>query len=169
MKFSEFAKGFEMIILNTNVVYETMRLEPDASVLAWLDAQAAETLYLTSITFAELLIGVASLSDEKQKSRLTAAIDGLIGLYAERVLPFDTDAARHYSMSIVTAGQNGSVLPTPERCIAAIAAAHGYIIASRDAEVFESVGIKVINPWAWERGGTLAFFKERRKTTDGYY
>ena len=137
-----------MILLDTNVVSETMKPKPDANVLAWLDRQAAETLYLASVTLAELLFGVAVLPDGKRKSRLAAAIDDLIGLYAGRVLPFDADAARRYALLAAAARQKGEGFPMPDGYIAAIAASHGYIVASRDAAAFESVGLKVINPWA---------------------
>jgi len=136
-----------MIILDTNIVSETMKPEPDAKVLAWLDRQVAETLYLTSVTLAELLFGAAALPDGKRKDRLTAAINGMVGLYAERVLPFDADAARHYASLALTARRNGHGFPTPDGYIAAIAASHGYFVASRDTVAFESAGLKVINPW----------------------
>jgi len=136
-----------MIVLDTNIVSETMKPAPDAKVLAWLDRQAAETLYLTSVTVAELLFGVAVLPAGKRKNQLAAAIDGLIGLYAERVLPFDNDAAKHYASLAVAARKNGSGFPTPDGYIAAIAAARGYMVATRDTAAFKSAGLKVINPW----------------------
>jgi predicted nucleic acid-binding protein len=136
-----------MIVLDTNIVSETMKPSPDAKVLAWLDRQVAETLYLTSVTVAELLFGVAVLPAGKRKNRLTAAIDGLIGLYAERILPFDNDAARHYASLAIAARMKGNGFPTPDGYIAAIAAARGYLVATRDAAAFKSAGIKVINPW----------------------
>ena len=136
-----------MIILDTNIVSETMKPEPDAKVLAWLDRQVAETLYLTSVTLAELLFGVAVLPDGKRKDRLATVINDLAGLYAERVLPFDADAARHYALPAVTARQKGYGFPTPDGYIAAIAASRDYLVASRDTAAFESAGLKVINPW----------------------
>ena len=136
-----------MIILDTNVVSETIKPKPDVNVLAWLDRQTAETLYLTSVTLAELLFGVASLPAGKRKNRLSSAINGLIDLYAERVLSFDTNAARHYASLAVTARRKGRGFPTPDGYIAAIAAANGCLVASRDSTAFESTGIKVINPW----------------------
>ena len=136
-----------MIILDTNVVSETMKPKPDVKVLTWLDNQIAETLYLTSVTLAELLFGVAAMQNGKRKNRLNAAIDGFIGLYSGRVLPFDAIASRHYASLAVTARRKGRGFPMPDGYIAAIAAAHGYLIASRDVAVFESAGLKVINPW----------------------
>jgi len=136
-----------MIILDTNIVSETMKPVPDAKVLAWLDGQAAETLYLTSATVAELLFGVAVLPAGKRKNRLAAAIKGLIGLYAERILPFDNDAARHYASLAIAARKKGRGFPTPDGYIAAIASARGYLVATRDAVAFKAAGMKVLNPW----------------------
>jgi predicted nucleic acid-binding protein len=138
-----------MIILDTNVVSETMKPQPEASVLAWLDAQVAETLYLTSITLAELLFGVAVLPDGKRKERLAATIESLSTLYEGRVLPFDTEAARCYAALAVAARRKGHGFPMPDGYIAAIAVSHGYSVASRDASAFVTADIKIINPWQY--------------------
>ena len=86
-----------MILLDTNVVSEAMKPEPASSVREWLDAQAAETLYLSTVTVAELLFGVGALQDGKRKARLKTAVEGVIGLFADRILPFDAGAARRYA------------------------------------------------------------------------
>ena len=83
-----------MILLDTNVVSEAMKPAPDDAVRAWLDEQAAETLFLSSVTIAELMFGIGALPDGKRKERLTEALDGVMELFADRVLPFDVDAAR---------------------------------------------------------------------------
>ena len=85
-----------MIILDTNVVSEAMKPEPNPVVRAWLNDQAAETLYLSSVTLAELLFGIAALPSGKRKDML-APLDGLMGLFKDRVLSFDVEAARHYA------------------------------------------------------------------------
>lgn len=136
-----------MIVLDTNVVSEAMKPEPHPTVRAWLNEQAAETLYLTSVTLAELLFGLACLPAGKRKQRLTRAFDGLMGLFADRVLPFDAEAARCYAALATTARNNGKGFPTPDGYIAAIAAARGLIVASRDTSPYEAAEMKVINPW----------------------
>ena len=136
-----------MIVLNTNVVSEAMKPEPHACVRAWLNDQAAETLYLSSVTLAELLFGIASLPAGKRKDILTQALDGLIGLFRDRILPFDIDAARHYAELAVTAKTGGRGFPTPDGYIAAIAASRDFVVASRDTAPYEAAGISVINPW----------------------
>ncbi len=136
-----------MIVLDTNVVSEAMKPEPHPAVLAWLNDQAAETLYLSSVTLAELLFGVAALPTGKRKDMLAQTLDGLIGLFRDRVLPFDIDAARHYAELAVTAWTGGRGFPTPDGYIAAIAASRGFIVASRDTAPYEAARVSAINPW----------------------
>jgi predicted nucleic acid-binding protein len=136
-----------MIILDTNVISEAMKPEPNQSVLAWLNDQAAETLYLSSVTLAEMLFGIAALPAGKRKDGLTQALDGLMGLFRDRVLPFDVDAARHYATLAVAARAGGRGFPTPDGYIAAIAASRGFIVASRDIAPYKAANVTVINPW----------------------
>jgi len=136
-----------MIVLDTNVVSEAMKPEPDPAVRAWLNEQTAETLYLTSVTLAELLFGIAALPNGKRKDLLSEALDGLMQLFRQRVLPFDTDAAGKYADLAVAARAAGRGLPVPDGYIAAIAASLGYQVASRDMAPFEAANVDVINPW----------------------
>jgi len=136
-----------MIVLDTNVVSETLKPQPDPSVLAWLDSQLAETLHLSSVTVAELAFCVAVLPTGKRRDRLTTAVDGLIGLYQGRILPFDEEAARAYAALAVTARARARGFPVPDGYIAATAASRSFIVASRDASAFEACGLEAINPW----------------------
>lgn len=136
-----------MIVLDTNVVSEAMKAEPNPVVRAWLDEQVAETLYLSSVTLAELLFGIGVLPSGRRKDALTQTLDGLLELFADRVLAFDTDAARNYAELAVTARAAGNGFPTPDGYIAAIASAHGFTVATRDVAPFQAAGLNVINPW----------------------
>ena len=136
-----------MILLDTNVVSEAMKAQPNPAVLAWLDAQAAETIYLSSVTLAELLFGIGALPSGRRKDALPQALDGLLELFGDRVLAFDTDAAQHYAGLAVTARAAGKGFPTPDGYIAAIANARGFTVATRDVTPFQATGLKVINPW----------------------
>ncbi len=136
-----------MILLDTNVVSEAMKPEPHPSVRDWLDAQAAETLFLSSVTIAELLFGIGALPEGRRKEHLAAALDGVLELFAGRILPFDTAAARRYADLAVKARAAGKGFPTPDGYIAAIAAAHGFAVASRDESAFRAAGMTVIDPW----------------------
>ena len=136
-----------MIVLDTNVGAEAMKPEPQPAVRAWLNDQVAETLYLSSVTLAELLFGIGALTAGKRKDMLTQALDGLMGLFRDRVLPFDIDAARRYGELAVKARAGGRGFPTPDGYIAAIAASRGFIVASRDTAPYEAASVTVINPW----------------------
>ena len=136
-----------MILLDTNVISEAMTHEPHPRVCKWLDAQAAETLFLSSITVAELLFGIGALPAGKRKSALAAALNDVLDVFAVRILPFDTPAARRYAELAVKARAAGKGFPTPDGYIAAIAAAQGFAVASRDTSAFTAAGLTVIDPW----------------------
>jgi predicted nucleic acid-binding protein len=136
-----------MILLDTNVVSEAVKAEPAPMVRAWLDAQAAETLYLASITIAELMFGIGALPEGRRKDKLTAALNGVVELFADRVLPFDTKAARRYAELAVSARAAGKGFPPPDGYVAAIAAAHDFAVTSRDTSAFAAAGLTVIDPW----------------------
>ncbi len=114
---------------------------------AWLDLQVAETLYLSSVTVAELLFGIAALPDGRRKQLLGEAVEGLLALFADRILPFDLAAAQRYAQLAMGARTQGRGFPTPDGYIAAIAASRGFIVASRDVAPFAAAGVEVINPW----------------------
>ena len=136
-----------MIVLDTNVISEALKPQPHPALRAWLDAQAAETLYLTSITVAELWFGIGVLPAGRRKTALEQAVEGLSPLFEGRVLAFDTAAARCYADRAVRARVAGQGLPTPDGYIAAIADAHRCAVATRDTAPFKAAGVEVLNPW----------------------
>lgn len=136
-----------MIVLDTNVVSETQKPKPNPKVLAWLDDQLAETLYITSISYAEILVGIEMLPDGKRKRGLgTAMAEVLEQLFGSRVLPFHREAAVEYAR-IYTRTKKSGTLSMADAQIAAIAVAHGFTVATRDVDPFHAAGLKVINPW----------------------
>lgn len=140
-----------MILLDTNVISEAMKPAQDLAVRHWLDEQAAETLYLSSVTIAELMFGIGALPKGNRKDRLTAALEGVLTMFADRILPFDTKAARRYADLAVKARAAGRAFPTPDGYIAAIAASHDFAVASRDSSAFKAAGLPVIDPWTAAR------------------
>jgi toxin FitB len=136
-----------MILLDTSVLSEAMKPEPDAIVLGWLDAQAAESLYITSISVAELLAGIGVLPDGPSKDGLAKALDRTLQMFSGRMLTFETMAAWSYADLAVKAIKRGKSYATADMYIAAIAAAHGLPVASRSAPIFESLDILAIDPW----------------------
>lgn len=136
-----------MILLDTSVLSEAMKPEPDAIVLAWLDAQTAESLYITSISVAELLAGIGVLPNGPSKDGLAKALDRTLQMFSGRMLTFETMAAWSYADLAVKAIARGKSYATADMYIAAIAAAHGLPVASRSATIFEGLDILAIDPW----------------------
>ena len=138
-----------MILLDTNVVSEPLRTSPDANVLAWFDAQLVETLYLSTITLAELRFGIAVLPEGKRRDALHASFEQrVLPLFAGRILAFDDAASVAYAALRSRARAAGEAIATADGFIAAIAAANGFAVATRDTSPFEAAGLAVINPWA---------------------
>jgi predicted nucleic acid-binding protein len=138
-----------MILIDTNVVSETMRSAPEPKVVAWLDAQSAETLYLSTVSLAELLFGIAALPEGRRKIALgQALVEKAALLFGERILSFDVAAAKTYATVMSRARQAGRAVGVADGQIASIAATHRLIIASRDRAPFEAAGIEIIDPWA---------------------
>ncbi len=142
-----------MILLDTNVISEAMTREPHPRVRAWLDGHAAETLFLSSITVAELLFGIGTLPSGKRRTALSAALDDVLHVFAARILPFDAAAAQCHADVAVRARAAGKGFPVPDGYIAAIAAANGFAVATRDASAYAAAGLAVIDPWRAAGGG----------------
>jgi len=137
-----------MIVLDTNVVSEPMKRSGSPAVQAWLDQQAAETLYLTPTSLSELLVGIEILPDGRRKEGLADALSELlVRLFGARILPFDRQAALTYAPLVGRARAEGRPLSVVDAQIAAIAALHGFAVATRDTAPFIAAGVSVINPW----------------------
>jgi predicted nucleic acid-binding protein len=127
-----------MSVLETDVLYETMKPETNPIVRAWLNEQVVETLDLTSVTLAEMVFGIAVLPAGRRRNSLTRAFYGALELFNDRVLPFDANDARHSSALVVAARNAGLGCPTPDGYIAAIAASRDFIVASRDTSPYKA-------------------------------
>jgi toxin FitB len=136
-----------MIIIDTNVLSELMRPIPADAVLSWISAQAIDDLWTTTITEAELLVGVVTLPDGRRKSDLARAIDTTIARFGQRILPFDRDAAQQLPNVFLQRRGAKLEMKWADGQIAAIAHAYGADVATRDVDDFTHTGIKVINPW----------------------
>lgn len=137
-----------MILLDTNVMSEPLRYTPEPRVIAWIDAQPMETLYLSAITVAELRAGVALLPAGKRRAGLQESLEKrVLPLFAGRVLPFDLACTPAYAALVAKARGAGLAVATADGYIAAIAAANGFAVATRDTGPFEAAGVAVIDPW----------------------
>jgi predicted nucleic acid-binding protein len=137
-----------VIVLDTNIVSEPMKSNANPIVQVWLDRQIAETLYLTATSLSELLVGIEILPDGKRKEGLDSALNELVvRLFKSRILPFDQQAAMAYAPLVGRARACGRLISVADGQIAAIAAVHGFTVATRDIAPFVAAGVPVINPW----------------------
>jgi hypothetical protein len=137
-----------MIILDTNVISEPMKERADPAVAAWLDRQAAETLFLTATNLSELLVGVELLPEGRRKRGMAEAMQQLLAdLFGTRFLDFDREAALAYAFVVSRATARGVSISVADGQIAAIASVHGFAVATRDTAPFLAAGVTVINPW----------------------
>jgi predicted nucleic acid-binding protein len=137
-----------MILIDTNVISEMWKVEPDPSVLAWMDAQAVETLYLSAVTVAELRFGLASMPEGKRRSIYHDRLEReVLPAFTGRVLSFDLDASQAYATLMARAKAEGKAIGKADGYIAATAAARALMVATRDVTPFQAAGLNVINPW----------------------
>ena len=137
-----------MILLDTNVISESLKPLADPAATAWLDRQPKESLYLCAPVLMEVLFGIALLPDGKRKAALGLATQHLLANYfADRFLAFDREAAMVYASLASRASVRGFIISVGDGQIAAIAAVHGFTVATRDTAPFLAAGVPIVNPW----------------------
>lgn len=138
-----------MFVLDTNVVSEMMKERPDADVLAWLDSQLAETLFITAVTEAEIRTGIAILPDGQRRRLLNAAAEHAFGAYfSSRILAFDSGAAQLYALIAADRRAAGRPISQADCQIATIARSRGSAVATRNVDDYTGCGIEVHDPWS---------------------
>ena len=137
-----------MILLDTNVVSEAMRARPDEAVVAWLNEQAAEKLFLSAVTIGEITYGLRILPDGQRRSGLRERFEGFVALAFEgRVLAYDEAAARLCGELLGDRREHGRPLSLADAQIAAIARRHHLAVATRNVRDFAECGLEVLNPF----------------------
>ena len=140
-----------MVVIDTPVVSELMRHEPNPKVLSWLDKRPTRELFVTAVTEAEIRTGIAFLPDGARRRGLAKAAEQAFGdLFAGRVLPFDSAAARIFAEIASARRSSGRPVSQPDGQIGAIARCRNMAVATRNVRDFEGMGIELINPWAAE-------------------
>ena len=138
-----------MIVLDTNVVSELMRGSPQQAVLAWFRAQPVTNLFVTTVTEAEILTGIALLPDGRRQHGLAEAAARVFAvLFAGRILVFDSNAANIYAEIFAQRQAAGRPISQADCQIAAIARSREASIATRNVRDFEGIEIELIDPWA---------------------
>ena len=138
-----------MIILDTNIVSETAKSEPNSKVMAWLKSLPRQSTFTTAITLMELWSGTFRLPAGKRKMILEKQTRIVTDhIYVGRILAFDLGAAEIYGRLLATNWINGINTTIPDIQIAAIALSRGFTLATRNIADFQFEGLKLVNPWA---------------------
>lgn len=138
-----------MILLDTNVLSEFMRPQPNPAVVAWLDAQSPPAVWVSTVSRAEIELGLALMPASQRQQRLReAALAMFEEDFAGRCLPFDAAAASHYARIVAHRTRRGRPISVEDAQIAAIAVANGLVLATRNTRDFEGIDtLTVVDPW----------------------
>ncbi len=135
-----------MILVDTNVVSETLKPAPEPLVIEWLIAHDAE-LAIPSVTLAELAYGIERIRPEQRSQRLLRGLMGWRERFADRILAFNERAAIIYGEIMGQASRFGMPMAIPDGMIAATSLANGGTLATRNVEDFRQSGVDLVNPW----------------------
>ena len=137
-----------MIILDTNVLSALMRTAPEAKVVAWLDNQPRDSVWITSITALEVRFGLQILPTGKKRTALFQAFDSLLETIKHRIAALDTDAAESAADLMARRQRAGRPVELRDTMIAGIALARRAALATRNVTHFADAGISIVDPWA---------------------
>jgi predicted nucleic acid-binding protein len=136
------------ILLDTNVLSELLRSTPEPTVLTWFAAQPADTLFVSTVTQAEMMLGARLLPAGKRRVALEAAVRATFDEdFSGRILPFDSASVSAYVEIVSDRRAAGRPISQFDAQIAAIARSHGARLATRNVADFEAVGVAILNPW----------------------
>jgi predicted nucleic acid-binding protein len=137
-----------MIILDTNVLSETLRPTPSTRVLEWMRSEPASALFTTAIAESELLYGIALLPEGRRPQSLESVVDLIFTEdLAGRVLPFDSPAAREFADIAASRCRARRPISEADARIAAIARSRGAALATRNVGDFAGCQLELIDPW----------------------
>ncbi len=133
-------------LVDTNVLSELRRRDPDANVVRWLEGRPATTLYLSVLARGELRKGIETLPEGARKRRLLDWLEvELPGFFAGRMLPIDARVADRWGRLVAQAGRP---VPAIDSLLAATALTHGLTLVTRNLRDFQYPGLAVVDPWS---------------------
>lgn len=137
-----------MIILDSNVVSEIMRPEPEPRVIAWLDRQPRPSIWITTITIFEIRFGLLSMPAGRRRDLYIHGFENFLTRNDQRILSFDVEAAEQASALMASRKTKGLTRESRDTMIAGIVLSHHATLATRNVRDFEDIGAKVLDPWS---------------------
>ncbi|MBD5784904.1 type II toxin-antitoxin system VapC family toxin [Cellulosimicrobium terreum] len=136
-----------MILLDTNVVSELARRDPDPGVVRWVDAVPVLDVHLTAVTVAEIAYGVARLPAGRRRDEVVARVERVLARLRPRVLDLDVVAAQAFGPVAAARDRGGRPIGTADAQIAAICLVHDATLATRNVRDFAGTGVDAVDPW----------------------
>ena len=135
-------------LLDTCLISELVKKEPNPAVINWLDAQDEQNLFLSVLTLGELAKGIQKLPSGTRRDELRAwAEQDLVERFKGRIIAIDLEAALYWGILQGESEAKGETLPVMDSLIAATASAHGLIVVTRNIKDMERCRVRVCNPW----------------------
>jgi predicted nucleic acid-binding protein len=135
-------------LLDTNILSELRRPQPQAKVVAFVAAQPLERLFVSSVTFAEIRFGIELLDDPHRRADLTDWLTHkLRPMFEQRVLVVSEDVMFKWRLLVEEGRKAGHTFSQPDLIIAATALHHGLTVVSRDTTDYARAGVPVFSPW----------------------
>jgi toxin FitB len=135
-------------LLDTNILSELRRPRAEPKVIAFVRAQALESLYISSVTLAEIRFGIELLTDAARRAALSDWLTHKVRpMFEQRVLPVTEDIMFRWRLLVEGGRKAGYTFSQPDLILAATALEHGLTLASRDISDYERAGVPVFNPW----------------------
>jgi len=136
-----------MIILDSNVVSEVMRPHPEPRVIAWLDRQPRQSVWLTAITVFEIRFGLLAMPAGKRREAYTQGFENVLNRIDHRIASFDTEAAEQASGLMASRKIKGIPRESRDTMIAGIVLVHHATFATRNIRDFDDIAATIIDPW----------------------
>ncbi len=135
-------------LLDTNILSELRKARPEPKVLAFIAAQPLDTLYISTVTLAEIRFGIETAPEANRRAELHAWLAHTVRpMFDFRVLPVSEDVMLRWRLLVEQGRKSGHTYPQPDLIIAAIALCHGLTIVSRDTTDYQRARVPILNPW----------------------
>ena len=135
-----------MILLDTNIVSESMRRQPDQRIIDWLNRQPASSLHLSAVVVDEISYGIEILPDGNRKRRLARIFSDIAAGFAGRILPFDRDAAIQSAKFRAVRRRAGRPMGLADSQIAGTAKSNGFDLATLNTDDFLGIALEIVGP-----------------------
>ncbi|MDO5673236.1 MAG: PIN domain-containing protein [Actinomycetaceae bacterium] len=136
-----------MILLDTSVISELFKANPDPKLTAWANAYLDDSAYIPVQVVGELMAAADLMMDQEKEDQLRAQLDALLTTFATRILPYDLAATREYATLLALSHKSGRPTPTVDLQIAALGKSQKATLATRNPRDFDHLGIATVNPF----------------------